>query len=97
MATVSGGWGGEEFALLLPDTGITAAFAAAERCRHAIAALSIDVAAGLRVTASFGVAPLTDSVADTTDWMCHADTAMYAAKSEGRNRSRLTGPVAVAA
>ncbi|TRW14739.1 GGDEF domain-containing protein [Glacieibacterium frigidum] len=92
-----GRMGGEEFALLLPDTDVTAALAAAERCRRAIAALSIDVGEVLKVTASFGIAPLTDAVADTDDWLCHADAALYAAKAGGRNRSRLSRPLAVAA
>jgi len=89
--------GGEEFALLLPDTDVTAAFAAAERCRRAIALLSIDVGEPLRVTASFGIAPLTDAVADVAHWLCDADLALYAAKAAGRNRCRLIDRLAAAA
>lgn len=89
--------GGEEFALLLPGTGLDNALATAERCRAAIAALSIDIGVVLNVTASFGVAPLTASVAGSDDWLCRADAALYAAKAAGRNRCRLVEPLAVAA
>lgn len=88
--------GGEEFALLLHGVDVASALAAAERCRQAIAALSIDVGEKLHVTASFGIAPLVEG-ASTDDWLCHADAALYAAKAAGRDCCRITAPLAVAA
>ncbi|USU11103.1 sensor domain-containing diguanylate cyclase [Sphingomonadaceae bacterium OTU29THOMA1] len=82
--------GGEEFALLLPETGGDDAVIAAERLRMAIAANVIRLADGqdLRITASFGVAAL---AADTSvaAWLERADTMLYAAKAGGRNQTRL--------
>ncbi len=87
---VFGRLGGEEFALLLPETGGDDAVIAAERLRMAIAANVIRLADGqdLRITASFGVAAL---AADTSvaAWLERADTMLYAAKAGGRNQTRL--------
>ncbi|USU07613.1 sensor domain-containing diguanylate cyclase [Sphingomonadaceae bacterium OTU29MARTA1] len=87
---VFGRLGGEEFALLLPETGGDDAVVAAERLRMAIAANVIRLADGqdLRITASFGVAAL---AADTSvaAWLERADTMLYAAKAGGRNQTRL--------
>jgi len=76
-------YGGEEFCILLPHTDLDAAEQAAERLRHAIAALEIG---SLRVTASLGVATNTppDSVPEAL--IERADVALYAAKHTGRNR-----------
>lgn len=84
--------GGEEFVILLPETGSTEAFAVAERLRLAISALVFPDTPGLRVTASFGVAPLDSSVTELDGWLEVADTALYAAKKEGRNRSLIATP-----
>jgi diguanylate cyclase (GGDEF)-like protein len=79
--------GGEEFAMLLPQTDLEGGAAAAERLREGLARLSMPSPDGgrLRVTASFGVAsyPPTDSV----DHLLRlADSALYHAKAEGKDR-----------
>jgi two-component system cell cycle response regulator len=81
--------GGEEFLVILPDTPGDLAYAAAERVRRAVAAGTFSVLGDSRqvsVTISAGVSSLTgvdDTMADLTG---RADTALYQAKSAGRNR-----------
>jgi diguanylate cyclase (GGDEF)-like protein len=79
--------GGEEFALLLPDTGIDAAKAAAERLREAVAQCPINPGhpeAVFHITVSIGVAQLRPT--DNADqFIQRADRALYAAKRAGRN------------
>jgi diguanylate cyclase (GGDEF)-like protein len=78
--------GGEEFCLLLPGADTNQAHQAAERLRLAIEALTFMSHPSIRVTASFGVAPITpDETANT--WLARADAALYVAKQSGRNRS----------
>jgi diguanylate cyclase (GGDEF)-like protein len=80
-------YGGEEFLIILPETDIDAAAAAAERLRREIAALEICPAPAtiLRVTASIGIATLLEN--ETSDQLLiRADAAMYRAKDQGRNR-----------
>jgi len=83
---VIGRVGGEEFAVILPGLDGAAAVAVAERIRAAITRLTVAFDPNLRVTASFGVAPLTDAIAITDEWLDVADTALFAAKHGGRNR-----------
>lgn len=81
--------GGEEFAVVLPETDARGAIVFAERIRRAIeAAQTVVGAQRLRVTASVGVCPWTpaeppDAVPDLVQL---ADKALYAAKHGGRNR-----------
>ena len=81
-------YGGEEFAILLPHTTLDAAVRLAERLRHAIAALGLEGAEELMLSASFGVAVITEDDTTTTpdQLIARADGAMYQAKREGRNR-----------
>lgn len=80
--------GGEEFALLMPETGPEAALDCVERLRQRIADLRIDVnGIKLGVTASFGVCPLTERYSDCEHWLAAADHALYGAKADGRNRT----------
>ena len=78
-------WGGEEFAVVLPEQGLDEASRTAERLRQAIEGLELDLPGEERVTASFGVAELgpTESVADLVR---RADQSVYAAKHGGRNQ-----------
>jgi diguanylate cyclase (GGDEF)-like protein len=84
-------YGGEEFVLVLPDTRPDAARPVVERLRKGLAGLEIQIPGGphLRMTASFGIAPLAPdhSVRDSIE---HADAAMYAAKEAGRNQVRVS-------
>ena len=89
--------GGEEFAILLPHTGLASAIRVAEKLRAAIAQLRVSTPQGiLRVTASLGVAALDGSVGDPDALLRHADAALYAAKENGRNRCLEYKPVAIA-
>jgi diguanylate cyclase (GGDEF)-like protein len=88
---VFGRLGGEEFAILLPETIGNEAVAAIERLRHVIAnqPIALEDAATLHVTASFGAAPLTSDIISFSAWLKHADTMLYAAKAAGRNCVRV--------
>ena len=85
---VLGRYGGEEFALLLPDTEISAARSSvAERLRAAVADTPISTEAGpLTVTISIGLAQRDDRWPDLASVLSMADRAMYRAKAAGRNR-----------
>ncbi|WP_459097786.1 sensor domain-containing diguanylate cyclase [Devosia sp. A449] len=79
--------GGEEFAMFFPDTSIAHACGIAERLREKIAATAVQVAPDIAIhaTVSIGVAALVDD-ADLGSMMRNADQALYAAKTQGRNR-----------
>ena len=82
-------WGGEEFLLLLPETGVEAAAALAERLRRMIA--DIRVAGGgeeSAVTASFGVVQRRPEHASLDALVSLADDLLYQAKNTGRNQVR---------
>lgn len=82
-------WGGEEFAVLLPNTDLDAASRIAERIRNAIAEVDwSDLGITLAVTASAGVVA-GDAATPLTDLMRRGDAALYAAKSAGRNLVRI--------
>jgi len=91
-ADVAGRLGGEEFALLLPETGIDAAVRVAERLRRDVAALTVPYdGTALQFTCSFGV---TEHRGDTTglDTLLQAaDEALYRAKAQGRDRVERQG------
>jgi diguanylate cyclase (GGDEF)-like protein len=76
-------YGGEEMAVLLPKSDLAAAAAVAERLRAAIEARKI---AGIRVTASLGVAQLDERVTDPPSFVERADQALYKSKENGRNQ-----------
>jgi two-component system cell cycle response regulator len=87
-------YGGEEFLTVLPETGLPAAMAFAEKMRAAIAAHPFETAAGtLSVTSSFGVAGY-DSLegqkeASVDRLIASADLCLYRSKELGRNQ--ITG------
>jgi diguanylate cyclase (GGDEF)-like protein len=84
--------GGEEFAVLLPQTDLPAAFVVAEHLRSAIAESPLATEHGsIGVTVSVGAAAARDG--DSVDAVVrHADRALYAAKAAGRNRSLMADP-----
>lgn len=78
--------GGEEFGVLLFDTGMEGALAFVERFRGHLRELEVAAPGGpVRVTASVGIA-VAEEVADPDDLLDAADRAAYRAKSEGRDR-----------
>ena len=81
-----GRYGGEEFLLVLPDTPADRAAEILDRLREIIADLDWSAfTADMRVTISAGVATLRpDEISDTL--LARADSALYAAKAQGRNR-----------
>lgn len=87
---VFGRLGGEEFGMLLPECGLDRVLARVEQMRVAIATVSSgDDAPGVPISASFGVATVTNSGYDLRQLMMDADEALYRAKREGRNRVSL--------
>lgn len=88
MTDVAARLGGEEFALLLPETGQPGALQLAQRLRQTIEASETRAPGGevLNVTASVGVATVTRHSKQIEELLQHADTALYAAKDSGRNR-----------
>ncbi|MFP4606232.1 diguanylate cyclase [Thiohalospira sp.] len=76
-------WGGEEFAILLPDTGLAAAEDLAERLRRVVAESPFPTVGS--VTMSFGVTARRSGDSQQR-LLLRADQALYQAKEEGRNR-----------
>ncbi|MDD2834112.1 MAG: diguanylate cyclase [Methylotenera sp.] len=80
--------GGEEFAILLPETEIQEATEVAERLRSAIAAADVPLKDGLPVkfTVSIGVASVASQDDNMDVLLNRADDALYQAKESGRNK-----------
>jgi diguanylate cyclase (GGDEF)-like protein len=84
--------GGEELAILLPETDPSSAKQVAERIRGAVEAMKLVSAGGVpfRFTVSIGVAGLARGEAGSKSLIELADAALYRAKREGRNRVVLS-------
>lgn len=100
-------FGGEEFAILLPETRYVEALEIADRLRSAIAEHAVRVEAtgkSIHVTISIGVASVPSHGIDAATLLHRADIALYSAKTAGRNRvvggddvvSEREGPAGVA-
>jgi diguanylate cyclase (GGDEF)-like protein len=90
---VFGRIGGEEFALLLPETDAETARAVAERLRKMVEATIVETGkADVRTTVSCGVAPLPALAEGPAAWLSEADIALYEAKHGGRNRVVVAAP-----
>jgi diguanylate cyclase (GGDEF)-like protein len=89
---VLGRYGGEEFALLVPETG-DAATVLAERLRQIVCGEPVGTAAGpLEVTISVGMACANGSGHDLGQLLARADAALYEAKQNGRNQVAVAYP-----
>ena len=84
---VAARFGGDEFAIILPDTGGEGAYAVGERVRDRVAAhlFLADDGLNLHLTASVGVATLPDVAASADELVAAADKAMYQVKDSGKN------------
>ena len=78
--------GGEEFAILLPETNLEQARTMAERIRQSIEQTAIEASPGLKITCSIGVAQKTADDYTFDALLVRADSALYEAKRAGRNR-----------
>ncbi len=79
-------YGGEEFCVILPSTGMNEAHDVANRYREALEQSSWPDHPGLVVTSSFGVADITPTRSTQEGLIKAADSALYQAKQAGRNR-----------
>ena len=79
-------YGGEEFAILLPETNLGQALAMAERTRRSIESRPVNLGTPVSLTICLGVAAYPDQATDGPTLVAQADTALYAAKAAGRNR-----------
>jgi diguanylate cyclase (GGDEF)-like protein len=84
---VLGRFGGEEFAIVLPQTELEIAVTIAERLREIVGQEPIETSRGpIAVTVSCGVAQMRPGVLELKTLLDQADAAMYEAKRAGRNR-----------
>jgi two-component system cell cycle response regulator len=87
---VAGRWGGEEFVIVAPATGLEDALLLAERARVSVGDTLIPIGSGaITVTVSIGVVAGAD---DIDELLRQADTALYEAKQSGRNCVIAAGP-----
>lgn len=83
-----GRYGGEEFAVILPETTPALAMIMAERVRQHVEALEVVWGQQrLSVTVSVGISGYHADMQNYQQWIQHADEALYQAKAQGRNRS----------
>jgi len=93
---VAGRFGGEEFAIMMPEADVLQAQQLAERLRLVIEEASFTVSTSttpIHVTISLGVACFPQDAATQTDLVHEADVAVYQAKFQGRNRVLLAAEV----
>ena len=88
LSDAFGRLGGEEFALILPETNNGGALLVAERLRSRLCETPLETGSGaITVTASFGIATQAPADRMPYDMLKRADSALYEAKHAGRNRS----------
>jgi len=91
-ADIIGRYGGEEFALLLPETNLQGALPYAERIRKEIELhnFPLEGSGTLKLTVSGGIGAFPETAAETVDELLRkADEALYRAKGNGRNRIEI--------
>ncbi|TDA68685.1 MAG: GGDEF domain-containing protein [Clostridia bacterium] len=84
-------YGGEEFAIILPETEKTGALQVAERIRQAVGEHEFTFTGGetMKLTASVGISVYCRDAHTRDDLVSHADQALYIAKEAGRNNIRF--------
>jgi diguanylate cyclase (GGDEF)-like protein len=94
---VAGRFGGEEFVVLLPQAGEADAMTIADRLRSSIALMEVPIEEGaetcVRLTVSVGIAALDGTARELTDLLAAADSALYYAKENGRNKTHAMAAV----
>jgi diguanylate cyclase (GGDEF)-like protein len=89
----AGRWGGEEFLILLPSTGLEDAAGVVERIRRSVELTPVNWGTRpLAVTLSAGVCAFPELVGNPSAAVAAADAALYKAKRGGRNRVALADP-----
>jgi diguanylate cyclase (GGDEF)-like protein len=84
---ISGRYGGEEFAIILPDTPVANVEFVAERIRRLVEKSTVVYdEINITFTISIGIAGFKHTHKDSTHWLDAADKALYQAKDSGRNR-----------
>ncbi len=88
-------YGGEEFAVILPDTSSANAYAVAEKIRLSLMALNLrEGQATIPVTASIGISGTRPGgLTQAAELLREADQALYLSKQRGRNRTELFRPL----
>jgi diguanylate cyclase (GGDEF)-like protein len=87
MGDIFGRYGGEEFAIVLPETNDKGAMELAERICKVLAKTPLSFKENkVNVSVSIGVSTLTDPTSTYEDMIANADLALYQAKSNGRNQ-----------
>lgn len=84
-------WGGDEFAYLLPDTGREGAAAVARKIQQVLAGRRFPDAGGDSLTFSFGIAVYPEDGRQWRVLVGQADSALFTAKKEGRDRIAFAG------
>src|SRR5438067_327210 len=81
-------FGGDEFAILMPESTLPEALIVAERIRQGVQAIELRVSDGTRVmvSASIGVAAFPRAGGNASELLAAADRAVYQAKAQGRNQ-----------
>jgi len=87
---ISGRYGGEEFAVILPNADSQAAKRFCERIRIAIEhTITTCDGIDIKITISLGISPLTDECESYQRWLQQADEALYVSKENGRNQTTI--------
>ena len=88
---IFGRWGGEEFLLVMPETPLELALASLERLRTVALGIRLPVTgSGVRVSLSAGMATAEEGIHSLDGIIARADSALYKAKSQGRDLVRIS-------
>jgi len=89
---ICGRYGGEEFAILLPDTASANVMVLAQRIRASVEKLKIEYEQHtISFTVSLGIAQFNTAFGQHIQWLEEADKALYQAKKNGRNQVIIAG------